>query len=81
MKRSKKYQKLKENKIVDKELVELKQKCNYLVQKVLQKCEINKKDLFIALAIRLKLPIDNCHIDNFDKEMLKKAIKELDYML
>ena len=46
-----------------------------------RECALNKKDLFIALAIRLKLPIDKCFINEFDEKTLEKAIKELKYML
>ena len=59
----------------------LKSQCYQLIDSILKKNEINKKDLFIALAIRLKLPIDKCFINEFDEKMLEKAIKELKYML
>lgn len=59
----------------------LKSQCYQLIDSILKKNEINKKDLFIALAIRLRLPIDRCFIDEFDEKMLEKAIKELKYML
>lgn len=59
----------------------LKSQCYQLIDSILKKNEINKKDLFIALAIRLRLPIDKCFIDEFDEKMLEKAIKELKYML
>jgi hypothetical protein len=59
----------------------LKSQCYQLVNKILKKNEISKKDLFIALAIRLRLPINECFIDEFDEKMLEKAIKELKYML
>ena len=59
----------------------LKSQCYQLIDNILKKNEINKKDLFIALAIRLKLPIDKCFINEFDEKMLEKAIKELKYML
>lgn len=59
----------------------LRSQCYQLVNKILKKNEINKKDLFIALAIRLRLPINECFIDEFDEKMLEKAIKELKYML
>lgn len=63
------------------EIKHLKNECYRLVDKIMAKGEIKKKDLFIALAIRLHLPIDKCFINEFDEEMLKKAIKELKYML
>lgn len=59
----------------------LKSQCYQLIDSILKKNEINKKDLFIALAIRLRLPIDRCFIDEFDEKMLEKAIKKLKYML
>lgn len=59
----------------------LKSQCYQLIDSILKKNEINKRDLFIALAIRLKLPIDKCFINEFDEKMLEKAIKELKYML
>jgi len=63
------------------EIKRLKNECYRLVDKIVDKGEIKKKDLFIALAIRLKLPINKCFINDFSEEMLKKAIKELKYML
>lgn len=63
------------------EISRMRNECYRLVDKIVAKGEINKKDLFTALAIRLKLPINNCFIRNFNEEMLKKAIKELKYML
>lgn len=65
----------------NKYLHNLKTQCYNLVDKIIASGAINKKDLFIALAIRLKLPIDNCYIKNFDKTMCEKAIKELKYMI
>ena len=59
----------------------LKSQCYQLIDSILKKNEINKKDLFIALAIRLKLHIDKCFINEFDEKTLEKAIKELKYML
>lgn len=63
------------------EISRMRNECYILVDKIVRKGEINKKDLFAALAIRLKLPINNCFIRNFNEETLKKAIKELKYML
>ena len=59
----------------------LRSQCYQLVNKILKKNEISKKDLFIALAIRLRLPINECFIDEFDEKMLEKAIKEFKFML
>ncbi len=63
------------------EIKYLRNDCYRLIDKIVAKGEIKKKDLFIALAIRLKLPFDKCFINEFDEQMLKKAIKELKYML
>lgn len=78
MKRYKKYDKLKNTKKDDNVL---RQKCYELVDQILALGEINRKDLFIALAFRLRIPIESCYIKNFDDKMLEKAIKELTYML
>lgn len=64
-----------------KEIKKLKNECYNLIDEIVEKGEISRKDLFIALAIRLKLPINNCFIKEFDEQMLRKAIKELKYML
>lgn len=63
------------------ELSRMKNECYRLVDIIVSRGEINKKDLFIALAIRLRLPINNCFINNFSEETIKKTIKELKYML
>lgn len=63
------------------ELSRMRNECYRLVDKIVAKGEIKKKDLFAALAIRLKLPINKCFIHDFDKELCEKAIKELKYML
>ena len=63
------------------ELSRMRNECYRLVDRIVSRGEINKKDLFIAFAIRLRLPINNCFIRNFSEETLKKAIKELKYML
>ena len=60
---------------------DLKTECHRLVNIIVASGVINKKDLFYALAIRLNLPIDQCYIRDFDEETLKKAIKELNYMI
>lgn len=64
-----------------KQLHNLRHQCYNLVDKIVYSGAINKKDLFAALAIRLKLPINKCYIKNFDKIMCEKAIKELKYMI
>jgi hypothetical protein len=63
------------------EIKELRKECYRLIDLIVKKGEIKKPDLFIALAIRLRLPINNCFIKDFDENMCKKAIKELKYML
>lgn len=64
-----------------KDTKKLRNDCYRLVDKIVAKGEIKKRDLFQALAIRLNLPLNKCYINNFDNEMLEKAIKELKYML
>lgn len=59
----------------------LKKKCYDLVDTIMRSGAISKKDLFFALSIRLNIPIDKCYIRDFDEEMLKKAIKELEIMI
>ena len=65
----------------NKQLHNLRHQCYSLVDKIVYSGAINKKDLFAALAIRLKMPIDKCYIKNFDKITCEKAIKELKYMI
>ena len=81
MKRSKKYQKLKNLNADDKQLSYLRDQCYKLVDRILALGEISKPDLFIALAIRLNIPMGECYIKNFDAKMLEKAVKELNHML
>jgi len=78
MKRYKKYEKTKNYNNQDDYL---RKQCYKLIDRIVEKGEIKRQDLFIALAIRLKLPINNCYIKNFDTKMLEKAVKELTYML
>ena len=77
MKRYKKYNKLKSKD----ENSYLRDKCYKLVDQILDLGEISKPDLFAALAFRLRIPINECYIKNFDTKMLEKAVKELTYML
>ncbi len=79
MKRSKKYEKLRNN--TDSQSSHLKKQCYSLIDRILKTGEIKRKDLFIALAIRLKLPINDCYINNFDLKTLEKAVRELEDML
>ena len=48
---------------------------------IMKKCDINKKDLYLALAIRLRIPMDKCNIKDFNEVLCQKAIKELNYMI
>lgn len=81
MKRKKKYDKLRNLNSDDLQLNYLRNQCYKLVDRVLALGEIKKQDLFAALAIRLRIPINECYIKKFDAKMLEKAIKELNYML
>ena len=60
---------------------ELKIECHRLVNIIVASGAISKKDLFCALAIRLRIPIGECYIRDFDEKTLRKAIKELKYMI
>lgn len=81
MKRSKKYEKFKNNNTNNNQDEYLKKQCYKLIDRIVATGEIKRQDLFVALAIRLKLPINDCYIKNFDTKTLEKAIKELTYML
>lgn len=60
---------------------ELKKECYSLIDKIVAKGEINRDNLKIVLAIRLKMPIDRFNIEKFDKNLLEKTIKALKCML
>lgn len=81
MKRSKKYEKFKNNNTNNNQEDYLRKECYKLIDRIVATGEIKKQDLFAALAIRLRIPINECYIKNFDKKMLEKAVKELNYML
>ncbi len=81
MKRSKKYAKLKNKNINEKYLESLQNQCYRLIDIIMKKCDINKKDLYLALAIRLRIPMDKCNIKDFNEVLCQKAIKELNYMI
>lgn len=82
MKRYKKYEKFKSNNTNNHNQDDyLRKQCYKLIDRIVDTGEIKRQDLFAALAIRLKLPINNCYIKNFDTKTLEKAIKELTYML
>lgn len=81
MKRKKRYDKLRNLNPDELQLNYLRNQCYKLVDRILALGEIKKQDLFAALAIRLRIPINECYIKKFDIKMLEKAIKELNYML
>lgn len=61
--------------------MDYKKECNRLIDKILKKGEIKRKDLMIALALRLNIPIETCDIRNFDVNTLKNAVEMLKIML
>lgn len=81
MKRSKKYEKFKNNTNNNNQDDYLKRQCYKLIDRIVATGEIKRQDLFAALAIRLGIPVNGCYIKNFDTKMLEKAVKELTYML
>ena len=81
MRRNKKYKNFRNNNTNNNQETYLKKECYRLIDKIVASGEIKRQDLFAALAIRLHIPIGSCYINKFDAEMLKKAIKELNYML
>lgn len=64
----------------DLELNYLKKKCYKIVDKIIRRGDISKRDLFSALAIRMKIPFGSCYINSFDLETCKKALKYLEIM-
>lgn len=81
MKRSKKYEKFKNNNTNTNQEEHLRKECYKLIDRIVDTGEIKRQDLLAALAIRLRIPIDRCFIKKFDTKMLEKAVKELTYML
>ena len=81
MKRSKKYEKFKNNNTNNNQEDYLRKECYKLIDRIVALGEIKRNDLLIALAIRLNIPINECYIKKFDKKMLEKAVKALNYML
>ena len=81
MKRSKKYEKFKNNNTNDNQEDYLRKQCYKLIDRIVATGEIKRNDLFVALAIRLSIPINECYIKKFDRRLLEKAVKELNYML
>lgn len=81
MKRSKRYEKFKNNNTNRNQDDYLRRECYKLIDRIVDTGEIKRQDLFAALAIRLRIPIDECFIKKFDTKMLEKAVKELTYML
>lgn len=82
MKRSKKYEKFKNHNNTNNNQDDyLRKECYKLIDRIVATGEIKRDDLLIALAIRLRIPINECFIKKFDIKMLEKAIKELNYMI
>lgn len=81
MKRSKKYEKFKNNNTNNNQEDYLRKECYKLIDRIVALGEIKRNDLFAALSIRLGISINECYIKKFDKKMLEKAVKELNYML
>ena len=82
MKRYKKYEKFRNNNTNNNNQEDyLRKECYKLIDRIVTIGEIKRQDLFVALAIRLRIPINECYIKKFDKKMLEKAVKELNYML
>lgn len=69
------------NKQIANENREIIEECRKLVQKIVQKGEINEENLMLALCIRLKIPFNMTDFSKYDKKLLEKCIKELKYML
>lgn len=81
MRRNKKYEKFKKDNTNDNQEDYLRKQCYKLIDRIVATGEIKRNDLFSALAIRLGIPINECYIKKFDRKMLEKAVKELNYML
>ena len=81
MKRYKKYEKFKNNNTNNNQEDYLRKECYKLIDRIVALGEIKRNDLLAALAFRLNIPINECYIKKFDKKMLEKAVKALNYML
>lgn len=77
MKRSKKYAKLKENKV---ESVLFKE-CDRLIKNIIDKGEIKMLELIQALSIRTRIPYEDLKIRQLNDIELEKVLKELKHML
>lgn len=77
MKRSKKYAKLKENKVESALFVE----CDKLIKKIIDKGEIKMLELIQALSIRTRIPYEDLKIKQLNDAELEKVLKELKHML
>lgn len=77
MKRSKKYAKLKENKVKSVLFVE----CDRLIKRIIDKGEIKMLELIQALSIRTRIPYEDLKIKQLNDAELEKVLKELKHML
>lgn len=77
MKRSKKYAKLKENKVKSTLFIE----CDRLIKKIIDKGEIKMLELIQALSIRTRIPYEDLKIKQLNDAELEKVLKELKHML
>lgn len=77
MKRSKKYAKLKENKVKSALFVE----CDRLIKRIIDKGEIKMLELIQALSIRTRIPYEDLKIKQLNDAELEKVLKELKHML
>lgn len=77
MKRSKKYAKLKENKVESTLFIE----CDRLIKKIIDKGEIKMLELIQALSIRTRIPYEDLKIKQLNDAELEKVLKELKHML
>ena len=77
MKRSKKYAKLKENKVESALFIE----CDRLIKRIIDKGEIKMLELIQALSIRTRIPYEDLKIKQLNDADLEKVLKELKHML
>ncbi len=77
MKRSKKYAKLKENKVESALFIE----CDRLIKRIIDKGEIKMLELIQALSIRTRIPYEDLKIKQLNDAELEKVLKELKHML
>ena len=67
--------------LANKELRELRKQAHNLFDRLWKSGEISRSDAYFALAFRLGIPPERCHIGQFDKIMIDKAIKAINRML